>query len=412
MWFHDHTLGMTRANVYAGPAGFYLLRGGPSDAFDGHAARDRRRRSAIRRDGRITRSRSRSRTARSTRTVRCSTPPAARSSRGSSRRSCRSRSCPTRRAAVRATSRRSGIPSSSATRSSSTARTWPFARGRAAALSLPLPQRLQRALPDPADVERTAVLADRQRGWLPAGAGRARPSCCWRRRSAPTSSSTSRTSRSGPRSSCRTSARTSRSVAERPGVDFEPADPETTGQVMRFRVVPRGAPTRARPPSRLVLPRDRALGPRRHARASPSTSRSPRPCGSSTTRRQHRPGLPRRRAFGPARPTWAPSNRTAQAARSAGTSRSPRTLRSAPSRCGNPQLHRRRAPDPHPRGHVRGRRRRRIEGGADGRRRRGRRAQGHGDRLPERGHAREGALRPRRACSCGTATSSSTRTTR
>ena len=27
LWYHDHTLGMTRANVYAGPAGFYLLRG-------------------------------------------------------------------------------------------------------------------------------------------------------------------------------------------------------------------------------------------------------------------------------------------------------------------------------------------------------------------------------------------------
>jgi len=27
-WFHDHTLGMTRLNVYAGPTGFYLLRGG------------------------------------------------------------------------------------------------------------------------------------------------------------------------------------------------------------------------------------------------------------------------------------------------------------------------------------------------------------------------------------------------
>ncbi|MBD3947438.1 multicopper oxidase family protein [Nocardioides ganghwensis] len=29
-WYHDHSLGMTRANVYAGPAGFYLIRGGPS----------------------------------------------------------------------------------------------------------------------------------------------------------------------------------------------------------------------------------------------------------------------------------------------------------------------------------------------------------------------------------------------
>jgi spore coat protein A, manganese oxidase len=31
LWYHDHTLGMTRLNVYAGPAGFYLLRGGPND---------------------------------------------------------------------------------------------------------------------------------------------------------------------------------------------------------------------------------------------------------------------------------------------------------------------------------------------------------------------------------------------
>jgi bilirubin oxidase len=35
LWFHDHTLGMTRLNVYAGPAGFYLLRGGSSDLAGG-----------------------------------------------------------------------------------------------------------------------------------------------------------------------------------------------------------------------------------------------------------------------------------------------------------------------------------------------------------------------------------------
>lgn len=29
LWYHDHVLGMTRLNVYAGPAGFYLVRGGP-----------------------------------------------------------------------------------------------------------------------------------------------------------------------------------------------------------------------------------------------------------------------------------------------------------------------------------------------------------------------------------------------
>ncbi len=32
LWYHDHSLGMTRQNVYAGPAGFYLLRGGAGDA--------------------------------------------------------------------------------------------------------------------------------------------------------------------------------------------------------------------------------------------------------------------------------------------------------------------------------------------------------------------------------------------
>ena len=42
IWYHDHTLGMTRLNVYAGPAGFYLIRGGPDDVVldsrDGTAA--------------------------------------------------------------------------------------------------------------------------------------------------------------------------------------------------------------------------------------------------------------------------------------------------------------------------------------------------------------------------------------
>jgi spore coat protein A len=43
-WYHDHTLGMTRLNVYAGPAGFYIIRGGPQgddfvlDSRDGTVA--------------------------------------------------------------------------------------------------------------------------------------------------------------------------------------------------------------------------------------------------------------------------------------------------------------------------------------------------------------------------------------
>jgi FtsP/CotA-like multicopper oxidase with cupredoxin domain len=30
IWYHDHALGITRLNVYAGPAGFYIIRGGPA----------------------------------------------------------------------------------------------------------------------------------------------------------------------------------------------------------------------------------------------------------------------------------------------------------------------------------------------------------------------------------------------
>jgi FtsP/CotA-like multicopper oxidase with cupredoxin domain len=34
LWYHDHSLGMTRLNVYAGPAGFWLVRGGVYDEVD------------------------------------------------------------------------------------------------------------------------------------------------------------------------------------------------------------------------------------------------------------------------------------------------------------------------------------------------------------------------------------------
>jgi hypothetical protein len=35
LWFHDHSLGLTRVNNYAGALGFYLLRGGPDDVVPG-----------------------------------------------------------------------------------------------------------------------------------------------------------------------------------------------------------------------------------------------------------------------------------------------------------------------------------------------------------------------------------------
>ncbi len=38
LWYHDHALGMTRLNVYAGPAGFWLIRGGSNDVDLGYIA--------------------------------------------------------------------------------------------------------------------------------------------------------------------------------------------------------------------------------------------------------------------------------------------------------------------------------------------------------------------------------------
>ena len=45
LWYHDHTLGMTRQNVYAGPAGFFIVRGGP--AGDDAVLDSRTRRRAV-----------------------------------------------------------------------------------------------------------------------------------------------------------------------------------------------------------------------------------------------------------------------------------------------------------------------------------------------------------------------------
>jgi spore coat protein A, manganese oxidase len=46
-----------------------------------------------------------------------------------------------------------------------------------------------------------------------------------------------------------------------PGVDFEPSDPQATGQVLQFRVVPAVAPDPTTPPQHLVLPAITPLPP-------------------------------------------------------------------------------------------------------------------------------------------------------
>lgn len=38
LWYHDHAMGMTRTNVYTGPAGFYLIRGNSADTVYNSAA--------------------------------------------------------------------------------------------------------------------------------------------------------------------------------------------------------------------------------------------------------------------------------------------------------------------------------------------------------------------------------------
>lgn len=81
---------------------------------------------------------------------------------------------------------------------------------------------------------------------------------CSRRPSGWTSSSTSRTSPRARRSFCSTSRPDEPFGGGAPGVDLEPADPETTGQVMQLRVVPRVGVDTSLPPDRLVLPR---IGP-------------------------------------------------------------------------------------------------------------------------------------------------------
>ena len=174
IWYHDHTLGMTRLNVYAGPAGFYIVRGGPAGdeavldtphrtrrrvlpgpAPDGErpfppnktyyeipiAIQDR----SFNSDGSLF------------------YPTRGRSSTGS----CTGPYIPD--------TDLSPIwnPEFFGNTIMVNGNTWPFLTGRAAPLPLPLPQRLPVALPDPRLRRHPGRrgLADRQRGRLPGRAG-------------------------------------------------------------------------------------------------------------------------------------------------------------------------------------------------------------------------------------------------
>ena len=217
-----------------------------------------------------------------------------------------------------------------------------------------------------------------------------------------------------------TSARTSRSAAAMPGVDFAPADPDTTGQVMQFRVVAAtGADTEhAARPARAAARSRRSARRRSTRQVSLNELESATVMRRATDGRQRRPRLRERRAVRPAeaRPGHAQPGRHA-ATRSAGTT--PITENPALGATEIWEIYNFTA-DAHPI-HIHQVQfqvvdRQPIDATATPATRppepweTG--LQGHGHRLPGRDHPRQGAVRHRRACTSGTATSSSTRTTR
>ena len=141
-----------------------------------------------------------------------------------------------------------------------------------------------------------------------------------------------------------------------PGVDFEPADPATTGQVMRFDVVPSTGPDPSTPPPELVLPAHRAARSGDPDAGAVAQRAGVRDREGEHRGREHRPRLRRRRAVRPrrGRPRDAQPRRQRKPARlGRAADRVPRGRRDRG--LGAPQLHRGRPPDPHPRDHLRGR---------------------------------------------------------
>ena len=131
---------------------------------------------------------------------------------------------------------------------------------RAAPLPLAVPERLPVALPDPRLQQhpRRRGLADRQRGRLPG-----RPGEPHRDQRQPAADGAGRAGRPDRRLHQR-AGRQLRARQRRPGRALRrrrarastssAADPDTTGQVMQFRVVPAVAPDPTTPPQFLVLP--------------------------------------------------------------------------------------------------------------------------------------------------------------
>ena len=259
IWYHDHTLGMTRLNVYAGPAGFFLIRGGP----DG--------------DDAVLDSRS------GTTAVLPGPAPKANDAFPPNKTyyeipiAVQDRSFNDDGSLFYPDTREffDGIvgdyipvgdfspiwnPEFFGNTLIANGNTWPFQVVEKRRYRLRFLNGCQSQVPHPRLQRhpRCRGLADRQRGRIPRRAGQPLGRPRW---AAPDGAGGA----GGPHrrlhtmcrwatSSSATSAPTSRSAAESPGVDFPVADPASTGQVLEFRVVAAGAPDPTTPPRFLVLP--------------------------------------------------------------------------------------------------------------------------------------------------------------
>ena len=256
IWYHDHTLGMTRRQRLRRPGRASTSSAaarGDAAVLDsapavGQCCPARRRRQATRSPPTkpTTRSRSRSRTARSTPTARSSTP---------TRRDVLRRRSPVRTSPT-ATCSPIWNPEFFGNTHHGQRQHLAVPRRRAAPLPVPLPQRLPVALPDPRlrhDPGRRGV-ADRQRGRLP----RARRSTSPARTPVATAAwppaeradvivDFTDVPRGHPRPAQRRAGRAVRRRRARRRLRRS-ADPDTTGQVMQFDVVPAVEP--GRPPPR------------------------------------------------------------------------------------------------------------------------------------------------------------------
>ena len=186
LWYHDHALGMTRLNVYAGPAGFYLVRSSGDDVAarlpkpapqPRRQARDEVPRDPDRHPGSLLQRRRLAVLPRQPRLLRGLNVPG--ESPAVPRRAGAAHPAHAGRSPGRPDERHLAAVEPRVLRQHHGRQRQDVAvpERRAAALSLPPAERHPVPVPHAHDEQRHALHADRQRGRLPARAGQAAGSC-------------------------------------------------------------------------------------------------------------------------------------------------------------------------------------------------------------------------------------------